>query len=195
MMRNLTAVVKPNNSRACSTVRRIMPVVCSALAANSPCLEEAPCSCRFVFEGTLPTLTRNLLFTAREIAATVLTPTAARIDAECAWSQHSIDALRDAGLLGLNVPQRFGGHEEGLLALFVMTEALAGGSLSSAICYGMRCVGSAVITAKAPPLLSVCTRERGECMDAPASLAHSAAGKLGARILLAEDHEGTCMTL
>ena len=104
-----------------------------------------------MFESTLPTSTRALLSSAKAIAANVLAPSAARTDAECAWPKHAFDAFRDAGLLGLHVPKRFGGHEEGLLALAAITEVLATGCSSSAICYGMHCVGSAVITAKATP--------------------------------------------
>ena len=104
-----------------------------------------------MIESTLPASTRKLASSAKEIAENVLAPNAARTDAECAWPQHAFDALREAGLLGLHVPKRFGGHEEGLLALATITEALATGCSSAAICYGMHCVGSAVITAKATP--------------------------------------------
>lgn len=104
-----------------------------------------------MIESSLAASTRSLLSSAKDIATNVLAPNAARTDAECAWPKHAFDALRDAGLLGLHVPKRFGGHEEGLLALAMITEALAAGCSSSAICYGMHCVGSAVITAKATP--------------------------------------------
>jgi len=104
-----------------------------------------------VIESALPASTRKLVSAAKDIAANVLVPNAARTDAECSWPQHAFDAFRDAGLLGLHVPKRFGGHEEGLLALATITETLAAGCPSAAICYGMHCVGSAVITAKATP--------------------------------------------
>jgi alkylation response protein AidB-like acyl-CoA dehydrogenase len=86
---------------------------------------------------------------AKDIATNVLSPNAARTDEDCVWPEHAFGALREAGLLGLHVPKRLGGHEEGLLALAAITEALATGCSSSAICYGMHCVGSAVIAAKA----------------------------------------------
>jgi isovaleryl-CoA dehydrogenase len=117
------------------------------LASKSPSRIAFDC----VIDTTLPPSTRKLLSCARNIAADVLAPNAARTDAECAWPAHAFDALRETGLLGLHVPKRFGGHEEGLLALAAMTEALATGCSSAAICYGMHCVGSAVITAKATP--------------------------------------------
>lgn len=60
-------------------------------------------------------------------------------------------ALADAGLLGLHVPKRLGGHEQGLLSLAVVSETIARGCPSSALCFAMHCVGTAVITAKATP--------------------------------------------
>src|SRR5262249_45876887 len=48
-----------------------------------------------------------------------------------------------------HVPGRLGGQGQGLLALAVVTEALAQACSSSAMCYGMHCVGTAVIAAKA----------------------------------------------
>lgn len=62
-----------------------------------------------------------------------------------------MDAMAGAGLMGLQVPRRLGGHEQGLLALAVITEALGRVCPSSALCYGMHCVGTAVIAAKATP--------------------------------------------
>lgn len=97
----------------------------------------------------LPVKTRELLAAARAVASEVLAPRAAQVDAECMWPAHAFEALGQAGLLGLHVPRHLGGHEEGLLALATITEALALHCSSSAICYGMHCVGSAVIAAKA----------------------------------------------
>lgn len=71
----------------------------------------------------LPVSTRELLATARGIATDVLAPNAARTDAEARWPRESFAALAKAGLMGLHVPKRLGGHEEGLVALAVITEA------------------------------------------------------------------------
>lgn len=60
-------------------------------------------------------------------------------------------ALGDAGLLGLHVPIRLGGQEQGLLALTVINEVLGQHCASSAMCFTMHCVGTAVIAAKATP--------------------------------------------
>jgi isovaleryl-CoA dehydrogenase len=92
--------------------------------------------------------TRKLLERAREIADTVLAPRAEAVDRTREWPQHAFDALSDAGLLGLNVPEALGGHGEGLLALASITEVLGRSCGTSAISYGMHCVGSAVIAAK-----------------------------------------------
>lgn len=51
--------------------------------------------------------------------------------------------------MGLHVPTRLGGHGQGLLALAVVTDTIARYCPSSAMCYAMHCVGTAVIAAKA----------------------------------------------
>lgn len=94
---------------------------------------------------------RALRDKARTIASDVLEPMADKVDTECLWPAHSLSALAEAGLTGLHVPRRLGGHEQGLLALAVLTETLAQACSSSAICFGMHCVGSAVIAAKSTP--------------------------------------------
>jgi alkylation response protein AidB-like acyl-CoA dehydrogenase len=84
-----------------------------------------------------------------EIAADVIAPRASEVDADRIWPEHSMRALAEKGLLGLHVPKRLGGHEEGLLALAVICEAIGRVCASSALCFGMHSVGTAVITAKA----------------------------------------------
>jgi alkylation response protein AidB-like acyl-CoA dehydrogenase len=86
---------------------------------------------------------------AQAVAAEHLAPAAERVDREGAWPQHAMRALAEAGLMGLTVPRRLGGQGQGLLALAVLTETLARACPSSAMCYGMHCVGAAVIAAKA----------------------------------------------
>ena len=88
---------------------------------------------------------------AAEVTRDAIAPHSARVDAECLWPRHSLDALAAAGLLGLHVPLRLGGHEQGLLALAVVSETIARGCPSSALCFAMHSVGTAVITAKATP--------------------------------------------
>lgn len=86
---------------------------------------------------------------AEEVTREVIAPKSAQVDHDCFWPEHSMRALADAGLLGLHVPIRLDGHEQGLLALAVISETIARGCASSALCYAMHCVGTAVITAKA----------------------------------------------
>ncbi|HSP33917.1 MAG TPA: acyl-CoA dehydrogenase family protein [Thermoanaerobaculia bacterium] len=98
--------------------------------------------------GVLSQRVVRLRLQAEEIATNVALPLAADVDRERRWPAHTFRALADAGLMGLHVPEELGGCGEGLVALAAMTETLAQGCPSSAICYGMHCVGSAVIAAK-----------------------------------------------
>lgn len=99
----------------------------------------------------LPESIETLQHTAARVAREVLAVHAATVDREAAWPDHSLHAVGDAGLLGLHVPRRLGGLEEGMLALVVVTEALARECPSTALCYGMHCVATAVLAAKATP--------------------------------------------
>ena len=94
---------------------------------------------------------RALQETARRTAAEVLAPEAPRVDAEAMWPARGIRAIAAAGLLGLHVPRRLGGLEEGMLALVVLTEEFARHCPSTALCFGMHCVATAVLSAKATP--------------------------------------------
>ena len=97
----------------------------------------------------LPVQLVELQSAAADLAETVIAPQAAEVDADCRWPAHSLRALADAGLLGLQVPSELGGLGQGLLGLCVITETIARACPSSALCYGMHCVATAVIAAKA----------------------------------------------
>jgi isovaleryl-CoA dehydrogenase len=86
-----------------------------------------------------------------EIVERDIAPHADKTDQLARWPQHSFDALGRAGLLGLHVPVELGGLGQGMLALAVLTETIGRRCASSAMCYGMHCVGTAVIAAKATP--------------------------------------------
>ncbi|HVI31010.1 acyl-CoA dehydrogenase family protein [Phenylobacterium sp.] len=92
-----------------------------------------------------------LVLRARTLSAEVLAPRAEQTDAEALWPAEQLQAIAAAGLLGLHVPRRLGGHGLGLAALARIAEELAVGCSSSAMCYAMHCVGTAVIAAKATP--------------------------------------------
>jgi alkylation response protein AidB-like acyl-CoA dehydrogenase len=71
------------------------------------------------------------------------------VDQEAMWPEASIRALQRIGLGGLVVPKEAGGMGQGLHALARACETIGSVSASTALCFGMHCVGSAVITAKA----------------------------------------------
>lgn len=92
---------------------------------------------------------RRLVGVTREITSTVIAANAEREDREATWPESSMRALADAGLMGLHVPRAQGGHEQGLAGLVAIADTLAQESPSTALCYAMHCVGTAVIAAKA----------------------------------------------
>lgn len=83
------------------------------------------------------------------IAQAVLAPNAERVDRNSQWPAAGMHALAEAGLMGLHIPRHLGGLGEGLLALAVVTEELARACSSTAMCFGMHCVASKVLSAKA----------------------------------------------
>jgi alkylation response protein AidB-like acyl-CoA dehydrogenase len=85
---------------------------------------------------------------AEEVTQRDIAPRAAAVDRDRLWPEHSFRALAEAGLLGLNVPADLGGSGEGLSALAAVTEVIGTACGSSAICFGMHCVATAVIAAK-----------------------------------------------
>ncbi len=88
---------------------------------------------------------------AEDLAREKFASLAERVDTERLWPKEQLQALGESGLLGLHVPRRLGGLEQGLLALSLVTEALGRVCSSTSMCYGMHCVGTAVIVAKATP--------------------------------------------
>jgi isovaleryl-CoA dehydrogenase len=92
---------------------------------------------------------RELVGTATEITQTIVARNVEREDSGGHWPAPAMRALADAGLMGLHVPERLGGHGLGLAGLVAISETLAQESPSTALCYAMHCVGTAVIAAKA----------------------------------------------
>ncbi|WP_348675245.1 acyl-CoA dehydrogenase family protein [uncultured Abyssibacter sp.] len=91
------------------------------------------------------------LGTAREIALSLVREQADQIYADRIWPERSIRELQRAGLGGLAVPTELGGLGGGASALAEICEVLGEQCASTAICFGMHCVGSAVIAAHATP--------------------------------------------
>ncbi len=73
------------------------------------------------------------------------------VDGEGHWPERGLRALQAAGLGGLVIPESQGGLGHGLLALARVCETLGWECASTAICFGMHGVASAVLAAKATP--------------------------------------------
>lgn len=85
---------------------------------------------------------------ARDVARDVAAPLVAATDSGL-WPEDSLRALQDAGLGGLVVPRDVGGAGLGLRAVVGVCEALGQVCASTALCFGMHHVATAVIAAKA----------------------------------------------
>src|SRR5260370_42529450 len=70
-------------------------------------------------------------------AAEALVPNAAEVDRGGQCTKASIDAIKRAGLVGLMVPPEMGGHGGDIVTSMLVTEALARGCASTAMCYAM----------------------------------------------------------
>ncbi|MDX5421840.1 MAG: acyl-CoA/acyl-ACP dehydrogenase [Hymenobacteraceae bacterium] len=71
------------------------------------------------------------------------------VDEQAKWPEKSIRTIQKAGLAGLVVPYESGGLNQGLYGLARACEMIGEVSASTALCFGMHCVGSAMIAAKA----------------------------------------------
>lgn len=91
----------------------------------------------------------QLVQLADEIGATIVVRERPHADASGAYVSESMQALKREKLTGLVVPQECGGHGLGLYSLARISETLGVHYASVGLCYGMHCVGSAVIAAKA----------------------------------------------
>lgn len=100
-------------------------------------------------ERPRPTNIEDILGRVREVVDEVVAEEAEVVDREGNWPEASIRALQAAGLGGLVAPRESGGLGQGLYALIRVCEAIGQACASSALCYGMHCVGTAVIAAKA----------------------------------------------
>jgi isovaleryl-CoA dehydrogenase len=91
----------------------------------------------------------ELIQKAREISHDVVVKESLMADQKAIWVGRSMDALKSSGLTGLTAPVDCGGHGHGLYALTRICEELGKGYSSAGLCFGMHCVGTAVIAAKA----------------------------------------------
>ena len=91
----------------------------------------------------------SVLAQARDVAQSVTARHAESDDRDARWPAETMRALADAGLMGLTAPRAVGGLEAGMRGLVGVSEILARESASAGLCFGMHCVGTAVIAAKA----------------------------------------------
>lgn len=88
-----------------------------------------------------------LLLKAQRIAKEVVAPNVDLMGEAVRWPKDAIRALQDDGFGGLVVPTLYGGLGTGVMTLAKVCEILGQECASTAICFGMHCVGSSVIAA------------------------------------------------
>ncbi|WP_026278840.1 MULTISPECIES: acyl-CoA dehydrogenase family protein [unclassified Thioalkalivibrio] len=93
----------------------------------------------------------TVLLRVQEIATETVARYSSQIDEKREWPAEGIRALQDVGLGGMVVPQAYGGCGYGLSSLAKVCEVLGQECASTAICFGMHCVGSSVIAANPTP--------------------------------------------
>lgn len=91
----------------------------------------------------------EILADVQQIAVEVVRPWAESIDTQARWPEENIRALQQAGLGGLVVPAALGGLGHGLVGLARVCEILGRECGSTGLCFGMHCVGAAVLATKA----------------------------------------------
>lgn len=92
---------------------------------------------------------KAVLARAQEIAREVAAPRAEETDRKKRWPAEAIRALQRSGLAGLVVPEEAGGLGFGMGAVAQVCEVLGRECASTALCFGMHCVATAVIASKA----------------------------------------------
>ncbi len=93
----------------------------------------------------------NVVDVASKVAHGVASKHAAACDEHAAWPEETLRALQAAGAGGLVVPERYGGLGHGLSGLLRVCDRLGEVDASAALCFGMHCVGTACVAAKASP--------------------------------------------
>lgn len=91
----------------------------------------------------------SLVRLAATIGKEVASKEALVADANGTWVKETMKALQESKLTGLVVPAAFGGLDHGLLSLVRVSEELGKSYSSAGLCFGMHCVGTAVMASKA----------------------------------------------
>ena len=89
---------------------------------------------------------------ATKIGKDTLTKYATEVDDKGEFPTHSLQAIKDSELIGLNIPKELGGSEADALSVVLVIEALAKSCASTAMCYNMH------ITTL--PLISILVNEK-----------------------------------
>ena len=106
-------------------------------------------------EPAIPLPTRpdlpEVLARVADLASTIVRDDSESVDRNAAWPERGVRALLGSGLGGLVVAPEHGGLGHGLLAVAQTCETLGRECASTALCFGMHLVGSAVLSAKGTP--------------------------------------------
>jgi butyryl-CoA dehydrogenase len=90
----------------------------------------------------LPKRTQEYKVRAREVAENAVRPVAAELDRSGEYPWTVIRALRDAELMGIWIPQEYGGHGAGVLDMCVVVEELSRACGGVGVAYAVNALGS-----------------------------------------------------
>src|SRR5690606_29639231 len=88
---------------------------------------------------------------ARQVVEDVVAPLAVEIDREKRFPEEAFKAFAETGLLGLLVPEEFGGLGGSLIDLAEVLETIGQACGSTAMCYLMHNCGTMMIVSRATP--------------------------------------------
>lgn len=116
---------------------------------DTPHFRPAAWSVTSATQGMLSPIQDKWRIAAEGLAADVLRHRAVMVDRDAQFPKDNLHALAEAGLLALRFPERWGGGGSDVTTSTAVTEALAGGCASTAMCYHMHTSALALITALA----------------------------------------------
>ena len=90
----------------------------------------------------LPKRAQDYRERAREVAERAVRPIAAELDRTGEYPWSVIQALRDAGLMGIWIPEEYGGQGAGVLDLCVVVEELSRACGGVGVAYAVNALGS-----------------------------------------------------
>lgn len=92
--------------------------------------------------------TKEIIKSVNEVVTNIVKNESEVIDQKFEWPEKSIKALQHQKITGLVVPTQYGGLGKGMRTLAEICELISKESASVGLCFGMHCVGSAIISAK-----------------------------------------------